>query len=91
MSNTPASIQGDFLNALRKERKRVSIYLVNGIKLTGHIQSFDTYMVYLNSTAGSQVLFKHAISTICEDHGGPARPNHREPRGASDRPPRSRS
>ncbi|SAK84090.1 Hfq protein [Caballeronia temeraria] len=88
MSNSPASIQGDFLNALRKERKRVSIYLVNGIKLTGHIQSFDTYMVYLNSTSGNQVLFKHAISTICEDHGAPGRPNHRESRGPSDRPPR---
>ncbi len=63
------NIQSDFLNALRKERKRVSIFLVNGIKLAGHIQSFDTYMVYLNSSTGPQTIFKHAISTIGEDQG----------------------
>ncbi|CAL8475886.1 MULTISPECIES: RNA chaperone Hfq [Caballeronia] len=84
MSNSLPGIQGDFLNALRKERKRVAIFLVNGIKLTGHIQSFDTYMVYLNSTSGSQVLFKHAISTICEDHGPAGRPNFHDKSGPRD-------
>jgi host factor-I protein len=65
----PPNIQNDFLNVLRKEHKRVAIFLVNGIKLTGHIQSFDAYMVYLNSTTGPQALFKHAISTVGEDQG----------------------
>lgn len=68
MSPTPG-IQNDFLNALRKERKRVAIYLVNGIKLTGHIQSFDTYMVYVASSTGAQTVFKHAIATVGEDQG----------------------
>jgi host factor-I protein len=68
MAPTPG-IQNDFLNALRKERKRVAIFLVNGIKLIGHIQSFDAYMVYLDSSTGPQALFKHAISTVGEDQG----------------------
>ncbi|WP_277188195.1 RNA chaperone Hfq [Caballeronia sp. BR00000012568055] len=77
MATLPNNLQSDFLNALRKERKRVNVFLVNGIKLTGHIQSFDAYVVYLNSTSGSQMLFKHAISTIGEDHGSPVRTGSR--------------
>ncbi|WP_309907055.1 RNA chaperone Hfq [Caballeronia sp. LZ035] len=82
MSEAVTNPQNDFLNALRKERKRVAIFLVNGIKLTGHIQSFDPYMVYLSSTAGAQSIYKHAISTISEDHDRP----HRTDR--TDRPER---
>jgi host factor-I protein len=87
MTDSPINIQGDFLNALRKERKRVNVFLVNGIKLTGHIQSFDTYMVYLTATSGPQMLFKHAISTIIEDQGSTVRPNNRVglPRRSNDR------
>jgi host factor-I protein len=81
---TVLGIQNDFLNALRKERKRVSLFLVNGIRLTGHIQSFDAYMVYINSTTGPQALFKHAISTVSEDQGI----NHR-PSGSRTAPHRS--
>ncbi|WP_075644373.1 RNA chaperone Hfq [Caballeronia cordobensis] len=77
MAQNQLSVQGDFLNALRKERKRVAIYLVNGIRLVGHIQSFDTYMLYLNSTTGSQMVFKHSISTIGADTGPAARSNSR--------------
>ncbi|MCE4541842.1 MULTISPECIES: RNA chaperone Hfq [unclassified Caballeronia] len=77
MAQNQPGVQGDFLNAARKEGKRVAIYLVNGIRLVGHIQSFDTYMLYLSSTTGSQMIFKHSISTIGEDTGPAVRSNSR--------------
>jgi host factor-I protein len=51
------------LNALRRERVPVSIYLVNGIKLQGQIESFDQFVVLLRNTV-SQMVYKHAISTV---------------------------
>lgn len=57
------SLQDPFLNALRKERIPVSIYLVNGIKLQGQVESFDQFVVLLKNTV-SQMVYKHAISTI---------------------------
>ena len=57
------TLQEPFLNALRKERIPVSIYLVNGIKLQGHVESFDQFVVLLGNTV-SQLVYKHAISTI---------------------------
>lgn len=57
------SLQDPFLNTLRKERVPVSIYLVNGIKLQGQIESFDQFVVLLKN-AVSQLVYKHAISTI---------------------------
>ena len=57
------SLQDPFLNALRRERVPVSIYLVNGIKLQGQIESFDQYVVLLRNTV-TQMVYKHAISTI---------------------------
>ena len=57
------SLQEPFLNTLRKERVPVSIYLVNGIKLQGQIESFDQFVVLLKNTV-SQMVYKHAISTI---------------------------
>ncbi len=57
------SLQDPFLNALRKERIPVSIYLVNGIKLQGQIESFDQFVVLLRSNV-SQMIYKHAISTV---------------------------
>lgn len=62
------SLQEPFLNTLRKERVPVSIYLVNGIKLQGQIESFDQFVVLLRNSV-SQMVYKHAISTIV-----PARP-----------------
>ncbi len=56
-------LQDPFLNLLRRERVSVSIYLVNGIKLQGHIDSFDQYVILLKNTV-TQVVYKHAISTI---------------------------
>ncbi len=57
------SLQDPFLNALRRERVPVSIYLVNGIKLQGQIESFDQFVVLLKNTV-SQMVYKHAISTV---------------------------
>lgn len=57
------ALQDPFLNALRKERIPVSIYLVNGIKLQGQIESFDQFVVLLKN-AVNQMVYKHAISTI---------------------------
>ncbi len=57
------SLQDPYLNALRKERVPVSIYLVNGIKLQGQIDSFDQFVVLLKNTV-SQMVYKHAISTV---------------------------
>ncbi|MGH8137080.1 MAG: RNA chaperone Hfq [Steroidobacteraceae bacterium] len=57
------SLQDPFLNALLKERVSVSIYLVNGIKLQGHIESFDQFVVLLKS-ATTQAIYMHAISTL---------------------------
>ena len=75
------SLQDPFLNALRKERIPVSIFLVNGIKLQGQIESFDQFVVLLRNTV-SQMVYKHAISTVV-----PARnvkmPIADEPKGSS--------
>ena len=57
------SLQDPFLNALRKERVPVPIFLVNGIKLQGQIESFDQFVVLLKNTV-SQMVYKHAISTV---------------------------
>lgn len=57
------TLQEPFLNTLRKERVPVSIYLVNGIKLQGQIDSFDQFVVLLRNTV-NQMVYKHAISTI---------------------------
>lgn len=56
-------LQDPFLNVLRKERIPVSIYLVNGIKLQGQVESFDQFVVLLKNTV-SQMIYKHAISTV---------------------------
>lgn len=57
------SLQDPFLNALRRERVPVSVYLVNGIKLQGTVESFDQFVVLLRNTV-SQMVYKHAISTV---------------------------
>jgi host factor-I protein len=63
VNNKGQLLQDPFLNALRKEHVPVSIYLVNGIKLQGQIESFDQYVVLLRNTV-TQMVYKHAISTI---------------------------
>ena len=68
MNNKGQMLQDPFLNALRKEHVQVSIYLVNGIKLQGQVDSVDQYVILLKNTV-TQMVYKHAISTIV-----PARP-----------------
>jgi host factor-I protein len=83
--NRGQSLQDPFLNALRKERVPVSIYLVNGIKLQGQIESFDQFVVLLKN-AVSQMVYKHAISTVVparnvrisgpDEHAGSSEPGN---------------
>ena len=80
MSNKGQLLQDPFLNLLRKEHVPVSIYLVNGIKLQGHIDSFDQYVVLLRNTV-TQMVYKHAISTVV-----PGRPRPRARTKSSRRP-----
>lgn len=61
--NKQNPLQDPFLNALRRENIPVSIYLANGIKLKGQIDSFDQYVILLRNTI-TQMVYKHAISTI---------------------------
>src|SRR6188472_996438 len=63
VSNKGQLLQDPFLNTLRREHVPVSIYLVNGIKLQGQIESFDQYVVLLRNTV-TQMVYKHAISPI---------------------------
>jgi host factor-I protein len=78
MSGKGQTLQDPFLNALRKERVPVSIFLVNGIKLQGQIESFDNFVVLLKNSV-SQMIYKHAISTVV-----PARNVRLAPNGESD-------
>lgn len=65
--NKANTLQDPFLNALRKERVLVAIFLVNGIKLTGQVESFDQFAILLKGSI-SQLVYKHAISTIVPSH-----------------------
>jgi len=71
------SLQDPFLNALRRERIPVAIYLVNGIKLQGTVESFDQFVVLLRSQV-SQMVYKHAISTVVPSRNVHVGNNHDE-------------
>ena len=63
--DTRNNLQDLFLNTLRRERTPVAVFLVNGIKLTGRIDSFDQFVIHLKGhDQAGQMVFKHAISTI---------------------------
>ncbi|RJG00426.1 RNA chaperone Hfq [Noviherbaspirillum sedimenti] len=64
MTTTRQNLQDLLLNTLRKEHVPVSMFLVNGIKLIGQIDSFDQYVVMLRSSTSTQLVYKHAISTV---------------------------
>jgi len=68
------SLQDPFLNTLRKEHIPVAIYLVNGIKLQGQIESFDQFVILLKNTV-SQMVYKHAISTVVPTRDIPSIPH----------------
>ena len=63
------NIQDSFLNAARKEKSPITIYLLSGVKLTGRIRSFDKYSVVLDTNNQEQLIFKHAISTVVLNKG----------------------
>ncbi|TDN68840.1 RNA chaperone Hfq [Paraburkholderia sp. BL10I2N1] len=67
-------VQDDFLQTLVKDKTTVNVFLVNGIRLSGQLAGFDQFAVLLESGAGVQLVFKHAISTVMPANGkGPAR------------------
>jgi host factor-I protein len=86
MSDQTQGLQNEFLNTLRKERVLVSVFLVNGIRLAGHIQSFDQYSIRLHG-ATPQLVLKRVVATVVPEKPGrtkdapesAARPARRRP------------
>jgi host factor-I protein len=68
MNDKQQNLQDTFLNAVRKSKTSVTIYLVNGVKLQGNITWFDNFCVLLRRDGHSQLVYKHAISTIMPGH-----------------------
>ena len=68
MSEKQQNLQDTFLNAVRKSKSSVTIFLVNGVKLQGNITWFDNFCVLLRRDGHSQLVYKHAISTIMPGH-----------------------
>ncbi len=68
--STPQNIQDAFLNTVRREKDTVTIYLMNGAKLSGRIKSFDKFSLLLETGSQEQLIFKHAISTISHSRRG---------------------
>jgi host factor-I protein len=64
MAERTQNLQDVFLNAVRKQKISLTIFLVNGVKLTGIVTSFDNFCVLLRRDGHSQLVYKHAISTI---------------------------
>ena len=58
------SLQDAFLNNVRRNKISLTIFLVNGVKLTGIVSSFDNFCLLLRRDGNSQLVYKHAISTI---------------------------
>jgi host factor-I protein len=86
MSDQSQVLQNEFLNTLRKDRVLVSVFLVNGIRLAGHIQSFDQYSIRLQGTT-PQLVLKRVVATVVPEKGG-------RPREAAEgiaRPPRRKA
>lgn len=64
MDRESVNIQNDFFNRARKDRSRVTLFLVNGKKLVGRIKAFDRFTVLLEGGSGEQIVFKHAIAGV---------------------------
>lgn len=58
------NIQDQFLNQLRKDNISVTVFLLNGFQLRGHIKGFDNFTVMLETEGKQQLVYKHAISTF---------------------------
>jgi host factor-I protein len=78
MSDQSQLLQNEFLNTLRKERVLVSVFLVNGIRLAGHIQSFDQYSIRLQGTT-PQLVLKRVVATVVPEKGGRPKPSSDAP------------
>ena len=81
--NDSQALQNEFLNQLRKERVFVSVFLINGIRLAGQIQSFDQYSIRLQGQT-PQLVLKRVVATVVPERGG------RPPRPQTDGAPRPR-
>ena len=86
MTDQSQVLQNEFLNTLRKERALVSLFLVNGIRLAGHIQSFDQYSIRLHGPT-PQLVLKRVVATVVPEKPGARSKVHGD---APDRPPRRR-
>ena len=64
MADRLQNLQDVFLNTVRKQKISLTIFLVNGVKLTGVVTSFDNFCVLLRRDGHSQLVYKHPISTI---------------------------
>ncbi|MCK8825019.1 RNA chaperone Hfq [Fuchsiella alkaliacetigena] len=62
--NAKINIQDSFLNQIRREKIKVTIYLVNGFQLTGFVKGFDNFTIILDTKGKQQMVYKHAVSTI---------------------------
>lgn len=87
MTDQSQLLQNEFLNTLRKERTAVSVFLVNGIRLAGHIQSFDQYSIRLQGTTPQLVLKRVVATVVPEPRGGRARSTPEGPTRAPARKP----
>ena len=63
-SEKPQNLQDTFLNHIRKNKTPVTVFLVNGVKLQGIITWFDNFCILLRRDGHSQLVYKHAISTV---------------------------
>jgi len=80
-SEKAQNLQDTFLNYVRKNKTPLTIFLVNGVKLQGIVSWFDNFCVLLRRDGHSQLVYKHAISTIMP--GGPVNLNDQDGEGAS--------
>ncbi len=64
MTRTQINLQDSFLNQIRKENVPVTVYLVNGFQLKGHVRGFDNFTIIMENEGKQQCVYKHAISTI---------------------------
>jgi len=64
MASDRQNLQDAFLNQVRKEKNSVTVFLINGVKLQGVITWFDNFCILLRRDGQSQLVYKHAISTI---------------------------
>jgi host factor-I protein len=85
MSDQSQVLQNEFLNTLRKDRVLVSVFLVNGIRLAGHIQSFDQYSIRLHGTT-PQLVLKRVVATVVPEKSGSPRNSE-----GTARPPRRKT